>query len=234
MASSFLYALNHGTQAKHLTSAGSQNYWAIVHCNTGIDGWYQGVTKRCRLSLLTNSALIIRVQMPGGGGVAGFQPMSTAVHIMWLGARIKFGDLPPYLTYGWYHGRMNYKDTEPLMSALSWPVNWVCSIVFNRFYRLEIHSLMVGIFHSACELFPPWMMELYLCTVAPLPSLWPPLPKLNVQYIQTVFGCGGGGGGVELCCRPYSARVLHSLSDQIKNLQNCFTTLNKMTRKDDI
>jgi hypothetical protein len=24
-----------------------------------------------------------------------------------------------------------------------------------------------------------------------------PLPKLNVQYIQTVCGCGGG---VELCC----------------------------------
>jgi hypothetical protein len=29
-----------------------------------------------------------------------------------------------------------------------------------------------------------------------------PLPKVNVQYIQTVFVCGGGGGD-ELCCRPY-------------------------------
>jgi hypothetical protein len=29
----------------------------------------------------------------------------------------------------------------------------------------------------------------------------PPLQKLNVQYIQTVCGCGVGGvGGVELCC----------------------------------
>jgi hypothetical protein len=45
-----------------------------------------------------------------------------------------------------------------------------CGIVSNRFYRLEIHSLMVGIFDPACELLPPWT-ELYLCTVAPLPSL---------------------------------------------------------------
>jgi hypothetical protein len=30
------------------------------------------------------------------------------------------------------------------------------------------HSLMVGIFDSACELLPPWTKELYLCTVAPL------------------------------------------------------------------
>ncbi len=97
------------------------------------------------------------------------------------------------------HGRMNYKDTEPLMSAFlqNWPVNELCGIVFNRFYRLEILSLMVGIFDPACDLLPPWTKELYLCTVAPLPSLWPPppspLPILNVQYLQTVCGCGGGG-----------------------------------------
>jgi len=49
--------------------------------------------------LLTNSAPHIRVQMPGEGGVARSQPMSTAVHITWHGAQINFGDLPPYLTY---------------------------------------------------------------------------------------------------------------------------------------
>jgi hypothetical protein len=32
--------------------------------------------------------------------------------------------------------------------------------VFNRFYRLEIHSLIVGIFDPACELLPPWTKEL--------------------------------------------------------------------------
>jgi hypothetical protein len=34
----------------------------------------------------------------GGGEVAGSQPMSTAVHIK--EAKLNFGDLIPYLTYG--------------------------------------------------------------------------------------------------------------------------------------
>ncbi len=40
----------------------------------------QGVTKRCRLSWLTNSALIYEPKCVGRGGVAGSQPVSTAVH----------------------------------------------------------------------------------------------------------------------------------------------------------
>ncbi len=40
----------------------------------------QGVTKRCRLSWLTNSALVYEPECGGSGGVAGSQPMSTAVH----------------------------------------------------------------------------------------------------------------------------------------------------------
>jgi hypothetical protein len=68
---------------------------------------------------------------------------------------------------------------------------------------------------------------LYLCTVAPLlyllSDLLPHPPLSNVQYIQTVCDCGG----VEMYCGPYSAGVLHSVSDQIQNLQNCFTTPNK-------
>ncbi len=78
---------------------------------------------------------------------------------------------------------------------------------------------MIGIFDPACELLPPWMKELYLCTVAPLPYLrHPPPPQTKFTVLYTV-GCVwlwvGGGGGVELCCGPYSADVLHSVSDQI-------------------
>jgi hypothetical protein len=39
----------------------------------------QGLTKTCRLSWLTNSALVYEPKY-GGRGVAGSQPMSTAVH----------------------------------------------------------------------------------------------------------------------------------------------------------
>jgi hypothetical protein len=46
-----------------------------------LDGWNQGVTRRCRLPLLTNSALIYRVQMRGEWGIVGSHPMSAAVHI---------------------------------------------------------------------------------------------------------------------------------------------------------
>jgi hypothetical protein len=62
---------------------------------------HQGVTRRCRLSLLTNSALIDRVQM-GGGGIAGShsQPMSAGVHKTRHGwSQNKVLDLPPHLTY---------------------------------------------------------------------------------------------------------------------------------------
>ncbi len=44
-------------------------------------GRYHGVTKRCRLSWLTNSALIYGPKRGGGGDFAGSQPMSTSVHM---------------------------------------------------------------------------------------------------------------------------------------------------------
>jgi hypothetical protein len=59
----------------------------------------QGVTKRCHLFWLTNSAIVYTSPKAGEGGVAGSQPMSTAV-----GAQINFGDLTPYLTYGMQQG----------------------------------------------------------------------------------------------------------------------------------
>ncbi len=40
---------------------------------------------------------------------------------------------------------------------------------------------------------------------------------------------GGEGGGWIVLCRPYSAGVLHSVSDQMQNLPNYFTAPNKMT-----
>jgi hypothetical protein len=89
---------------------------------------------------------------------------------------------------------------------------------------------MVCIFDLACELLPPWMKEQYLCTVATYCTFSltssPPPPFPNVQYIQTMCDCEGGGA-VETYCGTYSAGVLHSVSDQIRNLENYFTTPNK-------
>jgi hypothetical protein len=52
----------------------------------------QGVTKRCRLSWLTNSALVLAVYEPKCGVSAN---ENSCTH----GARIYTGDLTPYLTW---------------------------------------------------------------------------------------------------------------------------------------
>ncbi len=54
----------------------------------------QGVTKRCRLSWLTNSALVYE---PNCGG--GFRGLSQRVQLYTHGAQIYFVDLTPYLPY---------------------------------------------------------------------------------------------------------------------------------------
>ena len=130
---------------------------------------------------------------------------------------------------------MNYKDTKPYMSAflkIDLLTDFAALFLTDFIDWRYIHSV-VCIFDPACELLPPWTKELYLCTVTHLlyllSDLLPPPPLPNVQYMQIVCDCGGrwGWGDVELCCRPYSAGVLHSVSDQIHNLQNCYTTPNK-------
>ncbi len=52
---------------------------------------HQGVTKRCRLSWLTHSALVVWAQMRGEDGSCGVQ--------LYTGAQTNFGDLISYLTY---------------------------------------------------------------------------------------------------------------------------------------
>jgi hypothetical protein len=64
-------------------------------------------------------------------------------------------------------------------------------LVFHIVYRLKIQSVML-VFLSPLVLLP-----LYLLSNLPNLSL---LPKVNVRYIQTVCGCGGGGGWGALSC----------------------------------
>ncbi len=61
-------------------------------------GIVQGVTKRCRLSWLTNSALVYESKCGGrGGGGCG---VSANEYSCAHEAQINFGYLTPYLTYG--------------------------------------------------------------------------------------------------------------------------------------
>ncbi len=93
-----VHMINHDLQ--NAFQKPTHNGLPAVYIERTCNGRHQGATKRCRLSLLTNSAFVIRVQRRREGGVAGSQPMSTAVHITWHGAQINFGDLPPYLIFG--------------------------------------------------------------------------------------------------------------------------------------
>jgi hypothetical protein len=83
-----------------------------------------------------------------------------------------------------------------------------------------------------CVLLPLYCT--FSLTSSPLPPPSQTKCTLYSIYRQCVGVRGGGGGGVEMYCGPYSVGVLHSVSDQIQNLQNCFTTQTKMTSKGDI
>jgi hypothetical protein len=62
----------------------------------------QGVTKRCRLFWLTNSALVYEPKCGGwGGGSCRRRISADEYSCTYTGAQINFGDLTPYLTYGY-------------------------------------------------------------------------------------------------------------------------------------
>jgi hypothetical protein len=95
---------------------------------------------------------------------------------------------------------------------------------------------MFGIFDPACELLPPWtkdpscvLLLLYLL------SDLPPLPTENVQYIQTVCGCGGGGGGVLSCVVDNILQEFNTLFlTRFRTYKIATPPQTKMTSKDDI
>ena len=75
-------------------------------------GLGQRVSRRCRLSWLTNSALVYRVQMRGDCGDSANEH-SCAHHVTW--SPINFGDLTPYLTYGLVGGETLIEDNQKVL-----------------------------------------------------------------------------------------------------------------------
>ncbi len=140
---------------------------------------------------------------------------------------------------------MNYKDTKPYMSAflsVDLLTEFAAFCLTDFIDWRYIHSWFVFSTQlvNCCPHGRRNYVVLVYCCPSTVPSLWPPPPSppshCTVQYsIQTVCDYGGGRGCWNiLYCEPYSAGVLHSVSDQIQNLQNFFTTPNKMTSEDDI
>ncbi len=79
----------------------------------------------------------------------------------------------------------------------------------------------------------------YLYTVAPLlyllSELLPPPPLPNVQYIQTVCYCGGGGWGVLKCTVDHILQEFYTLFlTRFRTYKIASPPLTKMTSKDDI
>ncbi len=132
---------------------------------------------------------------------------------------------------------MNYKDTKPYMSAF---LSVDLLTEFGAFCLTDfidwryIHSWFV--FSTQLVNCCPHGRRNYMVLVYCCPLLYllydllphpPPFPMYSLY--KQCGTCGGGGGwwGVLKCTVDHSAGVLHSVSDQIQNLQNCFTTPNK-------
>ncbi len=62
-----------------------------------------------------------------------------------------------------------------------------------------------------------------------------PLHKVNVQYIQTVYGWGWGGGGVLICVVDHILQEFNPLfHPRFRTYKIAITPQTKMTSKDDI
>ncbi len=114
------------------------------------------------------------------------------------------------------HGRMNYKDTKPNMTAflsVDLLTDFAAFCLTDFIDWRYIHSWFVFSTQlvNCCPHGRRNYTLLVYCCPSPVPSLWPPSPSPlpNVQYIQTECDWGGGWGGVQMYCGPYSAVVLH-------------------------
>jgi hypothetical protein len=111
-------------------------------CEPRVECCAQGVTKRCRLFLLTNSAFVMRVQIRGEGGNCGVSAneYSCAHHVTW--SQINVGDLTPYLTYGCAgQVRKNMSQPKHLIKPMCTArPNWL-SLSTTFFNKEECHKV---------------------------------------------------------------------------------------------
>jgi hypothetical protein len=81
LSNRYFYCYRGGRRATDLFRSGSGLHSHHCHLSGRVTTPFtQEVTKRCRLSWLTNSALVYEPKCGDRGGVTGSQSMSTAVH----------------------------------------------------------------------------------------------------------------------------------------------------------
>jgi hypothetical protein len=119
----------------------------------------------------------------GGGGVAGSQPMRTAVHITWHGAQINCGDLTPYLIHacaGGGHWGLRWNDRSA--AGERW---WWVKLVF----RVRIDFAIVWI----------WIQkELYLQKSVMRIRIRDPMPFWPLEPGSGMVKKSGSGFGVNI------------------------------------
>ncbi len=90
-------------------------------------------------------------------------------------------------------------------------------LVFNRVYRLEIQSVML-VFST----------RLVYCCPSTFSLTYLPSQSKRTVYTDSGSGCGGVGCGRALSCVvDHILQEFNTVSNQIQNLQNCYTTPNK-------
>ncbi len=153
------------------------------------------------------------------GGMAGIEPLGSVFHL-----GIRTVELHSYKKIIASMDKLTIKTPNPIC-RLFFKIDLLtdfAALCLTDFIGWRcIHSCLV--FSTQLVNCCPHGQRNYICVLLPLYLLYD-LPPNYMNSMYSMWLWGGGGGGVELCCRPYSAGVLHSVSDQIWNLQNCFTT----------
>jgi hypothetical protein len=115
---------------------------------------------------------------------------------------------------GYSHGRMNYKDTKPYMSAflsvdLLTDFSAFCLTDFIDWRYTHSWFVFSTQLVNCC---PTWIKELYLCTAAPLLYLLSDLLPLPPFPIYSIYRqCMTVGGGVFKCTVDHILQEFYTL-----------------------
>ena len=137
------------------------------------------------------------------------------------------------------HGRMNYKDTKPYMSA------FLSVDLLTDFATFCLTDFIDWRYIHSWFVFRPnlWTVApmdegtiLVYCCPSTVPSLWPPTPSPlpNVQYIQTVCDWGGGWGALKCTVDQILQEFYTLFLTRFRTYKIASPPQTKMTSKDDI